>query len=209
MRGKIGFLLAVAFLFAVFCSPSVYAQTLINFDDASSGTVINNRYAGQGAIFSCTGTGCSGDVYVGSQPTYATSDPNTVGISSSGGSFSESSGIIRVDFSCNVERVTLQAIPNNGSDPAWLRAYDIGGAEVDSDLTSGTSGSGNPEQLEVNAQDIAYIRFSGEDGQTVYFDDLFFECSSIPTLSQLGMIVLSLLMAATAFRFIRRRKRTV
>ena len=132
-------------------------------------------------------------------------------IHSDGDVFSDSEGIIRIDFSCAVRRVTLQAIPNDVEDPAWLRAYDSGGVQVDSDSTSGTTGDGIPEQVEVNAPNIAYITFAGDDQATLFFDDLYFECSGdlIPTVSQWGFIGLLLLIAAPAFWFIRRRKRTV
>ena len=168
------------------------AQTVIDFDDVSDGTVVETQYQGQGVTLSCLGN-CSGSSVVAEATSFVTSAPNVVvpQVGTINGCFSESDGIVRATFAPMASQVTIDTIADNGFDPAFLNAYDSTDTLIDSDTNSGTQGSGNADTLSVVGA-IAYVEFSGQGGDTACFDDLSFVAQQVPTMPGVALMLLTL-----------------
>lgn len=137
-------------------------------DDYASGTILTNVVPG----ITLTANG---------SPTPVTSITDSNSSTGSrvfgyGGSphWNSSSATLRADFISPVDEVSIDIIPNDSSDPAFLRAYDAAGNLVGEDLVPSSTVPGQVYPLSITRPpaDIAYILASGQGGDTVQIDNL-------------------------------------
>ena len=152
--------------------------TMINFDDVSSGTVVNNQYAGSGVTFS-TALPTGGSV-IATTPSGAVftalSSPNIVSIGTDG--FNQvDDGVIRADFTTAQTSVSISAnvisvgeqIGNEPRGTAYLSAYDSLNNLLDTDTLAGVFGQTGYSTLTVSSANIAKVYFSVDYGGATSF----------------------------------------
>ena len=179
----------------------LFAQTTINFDDVSEGTNIDTYYQDQGVTFSCeSGIDCvDGFVSVmeppGDTPTEPSSPPNIVTTSYDlqfQGCFDDETAIVRATFAEPVGYASIVALNESDQDNAFLAAYSATGTELDFD--GRLDFTGGSIVLSVEAQEIAYVEFSGWQDDGACFDDLTFG-QPVPTIPVKVFIALAVLIA--------------
>jgi hypothetical protein len=154
------------------------AMLTADADDYAAGTNISNAYTGltlsyEGATSDGTADGI---IYstLAIDPLFASTGDRVFGTGDAGepGLFSGTpSPVFRVDFAQTATSVSLDALGDNGSDYASLRAYTAGGLLL-AEQVSGQLTSGNFETLTVSGADIAYVLAAGVVGDAVGFDNL-------------------------------------
>lgn len=168
-----------------------WADTLINFDNVTDGTVINNLYSG--VTFSCfsslTPSACpSANVYARSSPGFAFSGNNVVSTEPTGilpDQQDPASGAIEVQFATAQSAVSIEAmpllLPEGFGTPgiAYLQAYDSS-LHLLGEVDSTTVGSYNLLSLAF-AGDISYLLIGETQGNfptVALFDDLCYSSSA-------------------------------
>jgi hypothetical protein len=212
-----GFLLVIAV-------PVTSNAVQISFDDVPNGTVINNTYSSKRVTFTntCTNTCHSGpatnDAFAFQSP-IARSQSNVVSafppsgcpVAPPTGSFTTNEATLTARFTCGPTQVSIWAIPDSSNGSGALFAYDSSNNLIDESHSSGN----NNELLTVNAppgQSIAYVDFGGGGTDTSAFDDLTFtggtcDSTTVPTMTEWGMIIFVVLAGLGAVYFIRRQRR--
>ena len=174
------------------CLLAAPAQAItIDFDTDPDGTAvpaqtnIDTVYTSLGVTFSKgAGSGCDGNT----TSAYANSDhpsdfgslPNTISTcinSSSDIAENLTGGLIRATFSIDVISACIAVRPDNGSEFAVMRAYDI----TDTLIDIRTSTLGITEQLCVTGSAIRKVEFSGSGTHYARFDDFVFTPVATPT----------------------------
>ena len=177
------------------------SQTTIDFDEPAGGTIIDTYYQDQGVTFSCSwGVDCvDGAVTVmnpGSGiPTPPSSPPNIVTTTYDiqfNGCFDDETAIIRATFTEPVGYASIVALNETAEDNAFLGAYAQDGTELDFD--GRVDFTGGSVLLSVQADDIAYVEFSGWQFDGACFDDLTFG-QPVPTLPVKAAVALAILLA--------------
>ena len=175
--------------------------TTINFDDVSSGTVINNQYSG--VTFSSSGPAANGNVYANGLSN-SESPPNVVSVFGLGedGSFNDTGGTIHAAFTSAQTSVSIDALYYDAVEVlgpgtysiAYLKAYDSGGNLV-STATGRYPLAYNPWQtLSVTGIDIMNVYFTVQHfdfSTTAYFDNFTF--SSVPEPATMLLLGLGLM----------------
>jgi subtilase family serine protease len=169
--------------------------TTINFDDASSGTVVDSRYSGLGVTFGCfNGTTpdnlCTGHA-VAAQFAGAESAPNVIALGNitlSAVLIDERTGYLKASFSPPVNWVSIAAMPmlppeymGSTTNKPFLQAFNSSGQWLGTAEYTGSVETGGWENLTITrpTNDISYIAFSSYHsggGYAVYgaFDNLRF-----------------------------------
>jgi len=103
---------------------------------------------------------------------------------------SDEDSVFRADFEFPTSLVSIDIIPNDGNDPAFLRAFNLAGDLLEEVVTDGNSGAGMLVTASItrSEQDIAFIRVSGESFQSVYLDRLQFQLVPEPAGVALGVL---------------------
>lgn len=170
---------------------------LINFDDVSAGTRLDEAYLPRGVLFGClkdTSTACNGSVQTAVAPNYhggpAASGAHVITISSASTlaspAFNESAGWVKVHFLSPVKTVSIYAKPYKpGAGTSWnkpyLQAFNASNQWLaTAAYTGGNSGGWQKLTIERPITEIQYVVFSAYanlDSVAVYglFDDLSYE----------------------------------
>lgn len=170
---------------------SAEAIITIDFDDISSGIVIDTYYEDLGVIFSTYGEGnYSDDSAYARSSTRNTSPPNVIGGYASGYTgLKDSECIGRSTLPDLTDYVSIWAIPPSSlSTPnAWLKVYD----EADSllgkvEITTGDKGENILLEFTSSSWNIYYVEFAGKN-KWMRFDDLTF--NPIPEPASLLLLI--------------------
>lgn len=168
-------LLAVS---AFLISDSVADDFVLEPDDFAVGTILNNAIP-EATLTAIDPNGVvRGDVVSRNGEGFASTGSRIFGhtVNYAGGLFwAAESVLLRCEFISLTSTVTLDIIPDDTNDPAFLRAYGCAGELLD-EATSTAGPTGVPVTLTVHSPsgNIKYIIASGIPGDTVALDFLRF-----------------------------------
>jgi len=181
---------------------SAEAVVTINFDDVSSGIVIDTYYEDLGVIFSTSGENSysDGSAYARNS-SRNTSSPNVIGGYASGNTgLKDSECIGKALFPYLTDYVSVWAIPpSSASTPnAWLRVYDETAALLgEVEISTGDKGENILLEYTSSSWNIYYVEFVGK-GKRMRFDDFSF--NPIPEPSSMLLLGVGLLGLMAALR---------
>ena len=163
---------------------SVASVVTVEPDSFPSDTDISSAFPG--VTLSASGAGVSSSVFSRTNTSHASTGAQVFGNSyTTYGLWGSGPGItFRADFDAPTDYVAIDVIPNNGYDPATLSAYNSSGVLVASFTTSGTSGSGIPEEASISrgSADIAYVTVF-DPSNNYYLDNLRFNADDSGTFT--------------------------
>ena len=179
----------------------VMGQTTIDFDDVQEGTNIEMIYESLGVTFSCAwGIDCVDQYVTVKDPpldgnVVPFSEPNIITQTYDlrfDGCFDDETAILRATFTNPMDYASIVAVNQSMEDHAFLAAYAADGTQLD--FHGELDFSGGWILLSVQAPDIAYVEFSGWQGDSACFDDLTFG-QAVPTAPWQAVAGLAVLLA--------------
>ncbi|MEB3228864.1 MAG: S8 family serine peptidase [Synechocystis sp.] len=143
-------------------------------DNYSSGSILNSQLE-PSVVVSAVGNSITNNSVYSQQQNFSSTGANVFASSWNGGLWNTGDAELRVDFSSPVNIVSIDAISDDSSDFAHLRAYDINGILIEEYITSDL-GTGVSETMTISrpTNDISYFLASGLNGQFAWLDNLVY-----------------------------------
>ncbi|NIL96127.1 MAG: hypothetical protein GTO62_03035 [Planctomycetales bacterium] len=159
-------------------------------DNFANGTVLNNVLTPEVTLTAVGNSIANGNVYAQTE-TYNSTSPNVFASTWNLGLWNTVDAELRIDFASNVNSVSVDAISDDSSDYAHLRAYDSAGTLLQEYVT-GNLGTGVAETMTISraSNEISYVLAAGQTGQFTWLDNLVYSSlddgSNVPLRVNVG-----------------------
>ncbi|NIL96481.1 MAG: hypothetical protein GTO62_04885, partial [Planctomycetales bacterium] len=141
-------------------------------DNFANGTVLNSVLAPDVTLTAVGNSIANANVYAQTE-TYSSTGANVFASTWNTGLWNTVDAELRIDFASDVNSVSVDAISDDSSDYAHLRAYDSAGNLLQEYVT-GNLGTGVAETMTITraSNEISYVLASGRTGQFTWLDNL-------------------------------------